>query len=56
MKKLYYVDTHVINPQTNTTIWETWAISAKKAISNIRWRIAGGSCSLPTTYWTAWEA
>jgi hypothetical protein len=54
MKKLYCVDTHVINPSTKTTVWKTWATSAKKAISNVRWRIAGGRCGISTAYWKAW--
>ena len=32
------------------------AVSAKKAIANIRYRIAGQQCNCPTTYWKAWEA
>ena len=49
MKKLYYVETHL-------GLFETWAVSAKKAIANIRYRLFGGGHGVPTTYWKAWEA
>lgn len=49
MKKLYYVETHL-------GVFETWAVSPKKAIANIRFRLAGRQCNMPTTYWKAWEA
>ena len=48
MMKKWIVETHV-------GLFETWAVSAKKAIANIRYRIAGRTiCS--TKHWTAWEA
>ena len=49
MKKLFYVETHL-------GVFETWAVSAKKAISNIRYRLFGGQCGVSTIYWKAWEA
>ena len=49
MKKLYYVYTHI-------GTFETWAVSAKKAISNIRFRLFGGQCGVSTIYWEAKEA
>lgn len=49
MKKRWIVETHL-------GLFETWAVSAKKAIANIRYRIAGRQCNCPTTYWKAWEA
>ena len=47
MKKHYIVETHV-------GLFETWATSEKKAISNIRYRLGGTACSMKTTYWKAW--
>ena len=49
MKKRYIVETHV-------GIYDTWATSSKKAISNIRFRLFGGRCGVSTIYWKAWEA
>lgn len=49
MKKRWIVETHL-------GLFETWAVSAKKAIANIRYRIAGRQCNCPTIYWKAWEA
>ena len=49
MKKRYIVETHV-------GVFDTWATSAKKAISNIRFRLFGGQCGVSTIYWKAWEA
>ncbi len=49
MKKRWIVETHL-------GLFETWAVSAKKAIANIRYRIAGQQCNCPTNYWKAWEA
>ena len=49
MKKRWIVETHL-------GLFETWAVSAKKAIANIRYRIAGQQCYCPTNYWNAWEA
>ncbi len=49
MKKRWIVETHL-------GLFETWAVSAKKAIANIRYRIAGRQCNCPTTYWQAREA
>lgn len=49
MKKLYIVETHV-------GTFDTWATSPKKAISNIRFRLFGGRCNVPTIYWKAREA
>lgn len=46
MKKLYYVHTHLGR-------FETWAVSAKKAIANIRFRLFGGCCGVSTAYWRA---
>ena len=38
-------------------MFETWAVSAKKAIANIRWRIYGRCAdSSDTMYWQAREA
>ena len=48
MKKRWIVETHV-------GLFETWAVSEKKAISNIRYRLGGTACSMKTTYWKAWE-
>ena len=49
MKRHYWVETHI-------GLFDTWAVSAKKAIANIRWRLAGRSCAMSTKYWKAWEA
>ena len=49
MKKKWIVETHV-------GLFETWAVSAKKAIANIRYRLAGTMCGASTIYWKAWEA
>ena len=49
MKRHYIVETH-IGP------FETWAVSEKKAIANIRYRLGGTSQNMKTTYWKAWEA
>ena len=44
MKRLYIVETHAGD-------FQTWATSEKKAIANVRFRLAGtGYCD--TTYWT----
>lgn len=48
MKKHYIVETHV-------GLFETWATSEKKAISNIRYRLGGTACTMNTTYWKARE-
>ena len=44
MKRLYCVYTHVGK-------FETWATSERKAIANVRYRIAGRGCGCDTTYW-----
>lgn len=50
MKKLWIVETHL-------GLFETWAVSAKKAICNVRYRLVGRQgYNCPTTYWKAWEA
>ena len=50
MKKRYIVETHI-------GMFETLAVSAKKAIANIRWRIYGRCAdSSDTMYWQAREA
>lgn len=50
MKRLYIVSTHLGN-------FETWAASADKAISNIRFRLFGrGHHAQYTAGWTAKEA
>lgn len=49
MKKRYIVETHL-------GLFETWAVSAKKAIANIRFRLAGRQMGMSTIYWKAWEA
>lgn len=49
MKRHYIVKTHL-------GLFGTWAASAKKAISNIRYRLFGGQCGISTIYWKAWEA
>ena len=50
MKKRWIVETHL-------GLFETWAVSAKKAIANIRWRIYGRCAdSSDTMYWQAREA
>lgn len=41
--------------ETDVGVFETWAVSPKKAIANIRFRIAGRG-KHDTTYWKAWEA
>ena len=43
MKRLYCVYTHVGK-------FETWATSPRRAIANVRYRIAGGG-KCDTTYW-----
>lgn len=43
-KRLYIVYTHVGR-------FETWATSPRRAIANVRYRIAGRSCRCNTTYW-----
>lgn len=48
MKKHYIVETHV-------GLFETWAVSEKKAISNIRYRLGGTACTMKTSLWKAWE-
>ena len=48
-KTLWIVSTHLGD-------YRTWATSAKRAISNIRFRLFGGRCGVPTTYWKAWTA
>ena len=47
--KLYYVYTHLGR-------YETVAVSPKKAIANVRYRLAGRQCNMKTTYWEAKEA
>lgn len=49
MMKNWIVETHL-------GLFDTWATSAKKAISNIRFRLFGGQCGVSTIYWKAWEA
>ena len=49
MKRHYWVETHI-------GLFDTWAISAARAISNIRYRLFGGKCGISTIYWKAWEA
>ena len=49
MMKRYIVETHV-------GVYDTWATSPKKAISNIRYRLFGHRCGVSTIYWKAWEA
>lgn len=48
MKRLYYVYTHVGR-------FETWAVSAKKAVANVRYRLAGRQCNCSTAYWEVKE-
>ena len=43
-KRLYVVYTHVGR-------FETWATSPRRAIANVRYRIAGRGCRCNTTYW-----
>ena len=45
-KMLWIVATHLGN-------FPTWATSAAKAISNIRFRLFGGRCGVSTAYWRA---
>lgn len=45
----WIVETHLGN-------FPTWATSAAKAISNIRFRLFGPAAGVPTTYWKAWTA
>lgn len=47
--KTYIVSTHLGD-------FETMATSAKKALSNIRFRLFGWSGYVNTTYWTVKEA
>ena len=49
MKKRYIVETHV-------GVFETWAVSAKKAIANIRFRLVGRQMCVSTIYWQEREA
>jgi len=49
MKHKFIVETHV-------GVFETWAVSAKRAIANIRFRLFGGRCDASTVYWQAREA
>ena len=49
MKRHYVVYTH-LGP------FETWAASAEKALSNIRWRVYGGRCDARTWSWEVVEA
>ena len=49
MKRHWIVETHL-------GLFETWAVSAKKAIANIRFRLAGRQCNMSTISWKAWEA
>lgn len=49
MKRHWIVETHL-------GLFETWAVSAKKAIANIRYRLMGTSYNCQTIYWKAWEA
>lgn len=42
--------------ETNLGLFETWAVIAKKAIANIRFRLAGRNMGISTIYWKAWEA
>ena len=49
MKKRWIVETHI-------GMFETWAVSAKKAIANIRFRLVGRQMGVSTIYWKAWEA
>lgn len=48
MKRLWIVETHLGQ-------FKTWAVSARKAIANIRYRLAGAQCNCPTSYWKARE-
>lgn len=49
-KRLFIVETHFGKE-------ETWAVSAAKAIQNVRWRVFGRcSDSATVKYWTAREA
>ena len=45
-KVRWIVETHIGN-------FPTWATSAEKAISNIRFRLFGGCCGVSTAYWRA---
>ena len=47
--KRYVVYTHLGK-------FETVATSPKKAIANVRYRLAGRQCNMKTTYWEAKEA
>lgn len=49
MKRHYWVETHL-------GLFETWATSAGRAISNIRYRLFGRQCGVSTIHWKAWEA
>lgn len=42
--------------ETHLGPFETWATSAAKAISNIRFRLFGGRCGVSTAYWDVVEA
>ena len=46
MKRLYIVFTHVGR-------FETWATSPRRAIANVRYRIAGRGCGCDTSSWEA---
>ena len=48
MKKRYIVETHL-------GAFETWATSPKKAIANVRFRLAGRQTGFNTDYWTVRE-
>lgn len=49
MKRHFVVYTH-LGP------FETWAVSAKKALANVRWRVYGVRCDAKTLYWEVVEA
>lgn len=45
-KRLYVVFTHVGR-------FETWAASPRRAIANVRYRLAGRGCGCDTSSWEA---
>jgi len=45
-KLLWIVSTHLGD-------FRTWATSARRAIANVRYRLAGTGCNCSTVYWKA---
>ena len=48
MKRLFVVSTHIAD---ETTV----AVSAAKALNNVKWRYYKRGFYGPYTYWTVWE-